>query len=398
MAKVLLGVSGGIAAYKAAAIVRELVKRGDEVRVVMTRGAQEFITPLTLQVVSQNAVATDLFDTTQEHEIGHIELARWPDVILLAPATAQLIAQLAGGMASDLLTTILLATRAPVVVAPAMNTQMYLHPAVQRNLQTLRDDGHHLVEPDAGVLACQEVGPGRLPDPPVLLAAIDRAIGPNLLQGRRVLISAGPTREALDPARFISNPSTGKMGYALARAAHTLGAEVTLVSGPVALDTPPGARRLDVITAQQMADTVWAEAPSHDLVIMCAAVADWRPKDPSATKRAKSEMTGTLELTRNPDILARLGEQFGPHTDGPGPTIVGFAAESHDVEARATAKLARKQAHLIIANLIGGPSSAFGSDRSSATIIHHAQGALARLGPDTKEALALEIMRALTSV
>ena len=396
--KVLLGVSGGIAAYKAAGIVRALVKRGDEVRVVMTAGAQEFITPMTLQILSEAPVGTDLFDPTWESEIGHIELARWPDVVLIAPATANTIARAVAGLADDLLTTVLLATGSPVVLAPAMNTHMYLHPATQRNMRRAEEElGYMVVTPDSGELACKEVGAGRLPDPPALLAAIDRAVGGGALRGKKVVVTAGPTREMIDPARFISNPSSGKMGYALAAQAWAMGAEVVLVSGPTALEAPPGVRRVDIVSARDLHAAVWAEAPDADLVIKVAAVADWRPAAPSDRKRPKSEMSTSLELERNPDVLAELCARFGPEGEEKGPVVVGFAAESHDVTARGTAKLARKGAHALVANQIGGPTSAFGADASSATVLFHAPMGRAPvdLGPAPKTEVARGVLEAL---
>lgn len=367
--RVLLGVSGGIAAYKSAEIVRAFIKRGDDVRVVMTAGAQEFITPLTLQVLSNNVVGTEIFDATYESEIGHIDLARWPDVILLAPATANLIARMAAGMADDLLTTVICATTAPVVVAPAMNTQMWFHPLVQRNLQTLADIGYHVIDPDEGELACKEVGPGRLPDPHVLLDEVDLAGAPKPLRDKKVLVSAGPTREAIDAARFLTNPSTGKMGYALARRARALGADVHLVSGPVSLLPPYGVRRTMVDTARQMRDAVMEVASEMDIVVKAAAVADWRPKAASDKKREKVSIEGTIELESNPDILAELGVLYGSDNDGDGPFLVGFAAESHDVEERGKAKRERKGAHMLVANRIGGEDSSFASDSARVCII-----------------------------
>src|SRR5690554_692663 len=395
---ILLGVSGGIAAYKACEIVRALKKRGDAVRVIMTRGAQEFVRPLTLQVLSENPVGTDIFDASYESEIGHIDLARWADIVLVAPATADLIGKLAGGLADDLLTTVLLATRAPVLLAPSMNTQMWFHPMVQRNLDILQEfAGYHVVSPDSGELACKEVGPGRLPDAPVVLQFLDRAGAPQLLAGKSVVISAGPTREYIDPARFISNPSSGRMGYALARAAWVAGAEVALVSGPTSLSPPPGVRAVHVTSALQMHQAVLAEAPDADFVCMCAAVADIRPAEASAQKRAKSSLNLTLELAQNPDILAELGGLYGELAQGEGleepgrPFLIGFAAESHDVVERATAKRLRKGAHMIVANQIGGAASAFGAESSKVTIIS-AEDAL-DFGPATKEELAVDIWR-----
>ena len=389
--KVLLGVSGGIAAYKAAHIVREFVKRGDEVRVVMTRGAQQFITPMTLQVLSNHPVGVDLFDVAFESEIGHIELARWPDVILVAPATAHVIAKMNAGMADDLLSTILLATTAPVVVAPAMNTQMYLHPRVQKNMRELDEMGYLMISPDSGELACKEVGPGRLPDPPILVSGVLRAAGPHSLRGKHVLITAGPTREYIDPARFISNPSTGKMGFALATQAFQMGARVTLVSGPTWLEDPVGVEVVRVTTAREMYDAVMSRAEKQDVIVKSAAVADWRPANPSEKKRSKGDMDGTLQLERNPDILATLGEQYGPGKTS-GPLIVGYGAESHDVVERGRAKLARKGAHWLVANKIGGPNSAFGADVSSISMIHHdPDSGVIEYGPATKDEIAARI-------
>lgn len=390
--RVLLGVSGGIAAYKAAEIVRAFIKRGDEVRVVMTKGAQEFITPLTLQVVSGNTVGIDLWDASYESEIGHIDLARWPDVVLIAPATANTIAKLAYGMADDLLTTVILATTAPIVVAPAMNTQMYLNKLVRRNIRTLSEAGFHIVEPDSGELACKEVGAGRLPDAPVLLQHVDSVRVPKSLADKHVLITAGPTREHMDPARFISNPSTGKMGFALARAASLMGARVTLVSGPVDLPTPVGVDRVDVIDAQSMHDAVMEVVHESDIAICCAAVADWRPLNPTVNKREKSEFGGTIELERTADILAELGFAYGPGNES-GPLVVGFAAESHDVPARGSAKRERKNAHFLIANKIGGENSAFGSDDNEAFFV--SESSTEPLLRTSKEAMALVIMQKL---
>lgn len=387
---ILLGVSGGIAAYKACGIVRAFVKRGDEVRAIMTSGAQEFLQPLTLQILTENPVGTETFDPTYESEIGHIDLARWADVVLLAPTTANLIARLAAGMGDDLLTTVILATRAPVVVAPAMNTQMWEHPLVQRNLDVLREEaGYRVVTPDAGELACKEVGPGRLPDPPVLLDEVDFAAAPKPLRDKKVVITAGPTREHVDPARFISNPSSGKMGYALARAARAFGAEVVLVSGPTALDAPHGVRVVAVETARQMREAVMAEADSADYICKAAAVGDFRPANPHDKKVEKGEMTHSLALERNPDILKELGETYGERTDGP--LVIGFAAESHDVVERGKAKRERKGAHMMVANRIGGEASAFGAEESAIAVI--TDDGVTEYGPASKVELARDIWR-----
>lgn len=366
--KVLVGVGGGIAAYKSAEIVRALIKRGDEVRVVMTQSAQEFISPMTLQVLSENAVGTELFDPTFEHQIGHIDAARWPDVILVAPATANLLARAANGMANDLLTTILTATTAKVVFAPAMNTQMFFNARVQANIKTLQDDGHYIADPDSGELACKEIGPGRLPDPDALLQAIDIALRPTkLLAGKHILVTAGPTREHLDPARFLSNPSSGKMGYAIAAAAAKLGANVTLVSGPTALNTPSNCTRVDITTAAELANEVFDRATKNDIIVMAAAVADWRPKNRESEKQPKVEGDLSVTFERTTDILKTLGEK--KKSGDLNSILIGFAAESHDVVERAKAKRLRKGADFIVANQIGGSENAFGSDSNHAWVI-----------------------------
>jgi phosphopantothenoylcysteine decarboxylase/phosphopantothenate--cysteine ligase len=398
---ILLGIGGGIAAYKACEIVRALKKRGDEVRAVMTRGAREFVQPLTVQVLTENPVGAEIFDAAYESEIGHIDLARWADVVLIAPATANIIGRLAGGLADDLLSTVILATRAPVVLAPSMNTQMWFHPLVQRNLDTLRDEaGYLVIRPDSGELACKEIGPGRLPDPPVLLDAIDRAAASQILAGKSVVVSAGATREFIDPARFISNPSTGRMGYALARAAWVFGAEVTLVSGPTGLDAPAGARLVEVTSAREMHEAIMSEAAGADFVCKTAAVADFRPADSSDQKLEKSSLDLHLALEPNPDILAELGRLYGAQGTADSieqkngqktPFLIGFAAETHDVVERASAKRLRKGAHMIVANQIGGADSAFGADTSEISII--SDDRVVHFGPATKVDLARDIWR-----
>jgi len=382
--RVLLGVSAGIAAYKSAEIVREFVKRGDEVRAVMTDGAREFITPMTLQVLSENPVGTEILDADYESEIGHIDLARWADVVLVAPATADAIARMAGGMADDLLTTVLLATEAPVVVAPAMNTQMWRHPLVRENVEKLEGTpGYRIVDPDAGELACKEVGPGRMPDPPVLVEETKAAVAPDLLEGRRAVVTAGPTREHIDPVRLLTNPSSGKMGDAIARAARRYGAETTLISGPTAMEPPMGVERIEVESARQMYEAVMARAESADFVCKAAAVCDWRPAESSSEKLNKDQMDSTLELTRNPDILAQLGERFGPDGEESGPIVIGFAAETDEIEENGRAKLADKGAHMLVANEVGGADSTFGSETVEAYLLSPA-GASSRVGPTSK--------------
>jgi phosphopantothenoylcysteine decarboxylase/phosphopantothenate--cysteine ligase len=384
---VLVGVTGGIAAYKSAHLVREFIKRDDDVRVVMTESAEEFITPMTLQALSENPVGSDLFDAGYESEIGHIDLARWADVVVVAPATADFIARAAAGMADDLLTTVLLATRAPVVVAPAMNTQMWYHPSVARNIETLESEyGWRVIQPDSGELACREIGPGRMPDPPDLVEEVLVEATEPTLKDRRVLITAGPTHEPIDPARMLTNPSSGKMGYALAKIARRLGAEVTLISGPTQLEQPAGVELVSVQTAQQMYDAVIERVESMDVVVKSAAVCDWRPKTSSSSKLKKETMTGTLELERNPDILAELGQRASAEAGDGRPLLVGFAAESSDVAERGERKRRDKGADILVANKIGGDDSTFGSDDIVAHILTGTSET--RYGPISKEALA----------
>lgn len=395
--RVLLGVTAGIAAYKSAEIVRAFVKRGDEVRAVMTEGAREFIRPMTLQVLSENPVGTEVFDPQYESEIGHIDLARWADGVLVAPATADAIARMAHGMGDDLLTTVLLATEAPVVVAPAMNTKMWRHDLVQRNVETLQEVPQYtVVDPDEGELACKEVGPGRMPDAPVLVEEVEAATAPQTLAGRRVVVTAGPTREHIDPARMLTNPSSGKMGYALARVARRRGAETTLVAGPTALEPPMGVEVLEIESADEMHRAVMDRAPEADVVCKAAAVCDWRPKRASDEKLDKAEVSSDLELERTPDILAELGSRYGPDGSEEGPLLVGFAAETADVLERGRAKRERKGAHLLVANRVGGPDSAFGADDLRAHII--TEGDTVEFDGGSKEQLAEAIWKRVVEI
>ncbi len=358
--RVLLGVSGGIAAYKSPDLVRRLRERGHEVRVVMTRAAQEFITPLSLQAVSGQAVHTTLLDPQAEAAMGHIELARWADVVLIAPASADIIARLAHGLADDLLSTLCLATEAPIVVAPAMNLQMWAAPATQANVDTLRGRGVRLLGPAAGDQACGEVGEGRMLEPLELAAELDTlsfgAAGDGGLAGLGVLVTAGPTREAIDPVRYISNHSSGKMGYAVASAARAAGASVILVSGPCALPPPPGVERVSVESAAEMRDAVMARVEGADIFIAAAAVADYRPARPAGQKIKKKSKGMDIALVRNVDILAEVAARAHP------PFTVGFAAETEKLEAHAREKLERKALDLIAANPVAGANVGFGAD------------------------------------
>jgi phosphopantothenoylcysteine decarboxylase/phosphopantothenate--cysteine ligase len=360
---VLLGVSGGIAAYKAAELVRALQDSGASVRVIMTHGAQEFITPLTLQALSGNPVHTQLLDEDAEMGMGHIELARWADLLLMAPATADLIARLVAGRADDLLTTVALATPAPILIAPAMNQQMWRDPATKSNIALLKSRGYEMIDPAVGQQACGDVGPGRMEQPDRISERANSLFSSRALQGKRVLITAGPTREALDPVRYISNHSSGKMGYALAQAAAEAGATTTLVSGPVALDTPDHVTRYSVTSAVQMLDQCQALVDQCDIFIACAAVADYRPGNEQKQKIKKGPETVTLELIKNPDIVATIAK----HT--PGPYVVGFAAETNDVIAYAKEKMHKKGLDMIIANDVSTPETGFNSDQNAVTAI-----------------------------
>ncbi len=362
--RILLIIGGGIAAYKSIELVRLLRKAGYVVRCVITRAGEQFVTPLTLAALSENKVHTNLFDLKDEVEMGHIQLSREADLVVVAPATADLLAKMAAGIADDLATTLLLATDKPVLAAPAMNVRMWLHPATRRNIATLRGDGVTVMEPDEGAMACGEYGPGRLPEPAAIKDAIDAALAsapavlpltgqPDFapanrrpLYGRRILITAGPTHEPIDPVRYIANRSSGKQGFAIAAAAAEAGAEVLLIAGPVPLPTPPGVIRVDVETAVEMAAEVQQGLPV-DAAIMVAAVADWRAADAKAQK-IKKDGSGTvppLALAENPDILASVAKS--PQRPK---LLIGFAAETNDVIAHAQAKLARKGCDWIVAN------------------------------------------------
>ncbi|SFN63814.1 phosphopantothenoylcysteine decarboxylase / phosphopantothenate--cysteine ligase [Dokdonella immobilis] len=345
--RVLLGVTGGIAAYKAAELVRRLRDAGAEVRVVLTENASRFVTAMTFQALSGNPVRSSLWDEGAEAAMGHIELARWADEILVAPASADTIARLAQGRADDLLSTLVLASSAPLSVAPAMNQQMWAQPATRANIDLLRQRGVRVLGPASGSQACGDVGEGRLLEPGELVEAMLKARGPRSLDGLSVLVSAGPTYEDIDPVRFIGNRSSGRMGFAVAAAAVQAGARVRLVAGPVALATPAGVERIDVRSARQMRDAVVASAADSDIFISAAAVGDYRPQAVSPAKLKKSGKALALELVQNPDILAELAAQAAH------PFLVGFAAETNDLEHYAREKLERKGLDLIAANRVG---------------------------------------------
>ncbi len=350
-ARILLIVGGGIAAYKACELVRLIRKAGASVRCVLTEGGAHFVTPMTLAALSEQQVHTSLWDLKDEAEMGHIQLSRQADLVVVCPATADLLARMAAGVADDLATTLLLATDKPVLAAPAMNVRMWQHAATRRNVATLRADGVTVLEPDEGAMACGEYGPGRLPDPAAIASAIERALGGHgPLAGRHAIVTAGPTHEPIDPVRYIANRSSGKQGFAIAGTLAALGARVSLVAGPVALPTPPGVTRIDVETAREMAAAVDAALPA-DLAVMVAAVADWRAAADAGQKIKKKPGTAPppLVLAENPDILATLS------TDPRRPTlVVGFAAETENVVANAQAKRLRKGCDWIVANDVSG--------------------------------------------
>lgn len=359
----IIGVTGGIAAYKSCELVRRAQDAGFDVRVVMTESAQSFVTPLTFQALSGNPVHTSLLDERAEAGMGHIELARWADGIIVAPATANFIAGMAAGQAEDLLSTLCLASGAPLYVAPAMNQAMWSNARTQSNVEYLRQVGVQILAPGVGEQACGDVGPGRMMEPEDILAQIKGVQSPGPLAGKRVLITGGPTREAIDPVRFISNHSSGKMAYALAGAAYRMGADVTLVSGPVALPAPRGIERIDVDSAAEMLSRVMDRVDSTDLFIAAAAVSDYRPSTPAQQKIKKSAATIELKLERNPDILAEVAALEN------GPLCVGFAAESENLLENARLKRQAKAVSLIVANDISQTGIGFDSDENECWII-----------------------------
>jgi len=391
--KLLLCVGGGIAAYKSLELVRRLRDAGATVQVAMTAGAQQFVTPLSFQALSGHPTRTTLWDSAAEQAMGHIELARWADHIVIAPATADLLARLAHGNADDLVTTLCLASTAPLTVCPAMNHRMWLHPATQANIGVLRERGVQVVGPEDGPLAEGESGPGRVSEAPSIIAALAGNLAPQApaklgrLSGMRVLISAGPTYEDLDPVRYVGNRSSGKMGYALAAAAARQGAQVVLVSGPVQLPTPAGVQRIDVRSAAQMRDAVLGALPA-DIYIGAAAVADYTPRQvsPQKLKKTAGTQTLTLELVRTADILAEVAVHEQALK-----LVVGFAAETHDVEKYARGKLADKHLDLIIANQVGIAGNGFESDQNAA--VAYWNGGLREFPGTAKTQLAEQLLQ-----
>ena len=387
--RILLGVSGGIAAYKSAELVRRLREQGAEVQVVMTRAACEFITPLTMQALSGRPVFSELLDHDSEAGMGHIELARWSDIILVAPASANFLARLAHGMADDLLSTLCLAADSPLLVAPAMNQRMWLNQATSDNLDTLRTRGISILGPAEGDQACGENGPGRLLEPAQLLAALESVFATGSLSGLRITITAGPTREAIDPVRFISNRSSGKMGFAIARAALEAGARVTLISGPVALEPPVGADYVAVSTARQMYDVALEHAAQSNIFVAAAAVADYRCADIADQKIKKQQELLSLDLVRNPDILAAVAALR------PAPFTVGFAAETQALADNALKKLDDKGLDMIAANLVG-EGLGFDSDENALELFWR-DGQVA-LGRTSKDRLARRLLETVAGL
>jgi phosphopantothenoylcysteine decarboxylase/phosphopantothenate--cysteine ligase len=361
---IVVGVSGGIAGYKACELVRLLVQDGAVVRVVMTANAQQFVTPLTLQTLSGRPVATDTFSLTQESEIGHIRLADEADAIVVAPATANLLAKMAHGIADDLLTTVLLATRAPIVAAPAMNVHMWEHAATRANVATLTARGVHVIGPASGSLACGWEGAGRLVDPGEIVEAVHGVLSPQDLRGERVVVSAGPTREALDPVRYLSNHSSGKMGCAVARVAARRGAEVVLVHGPLSVTPPSGVRRVAVSSALEMQQALAREFATATTLIMCAAVSDFRPKQTAERKlKRRTAALHAIAVVQNPDIVRGLARRKR------GQIVIGFAAETHDTEREARRKLRDKGLDLVVANDVTAPGAGFAADTNAVRLI-----------------------------
>ncbi len=396
---VLLGACGGIALYKVPALVSRLRELGASVHVVMTEAAARFVTPLTFRTVSDNPVHTDLFGAPQVWNVEHVALAERADLCVVAPATANVIGKAASGVADDFLTTTLLAVVCPVLCVPAMNANMYRHPATARNLETLRGFGWEVLEPDVGPLASGAVGPGRFPGTERILAACLRLLGPGDLNGVKVVVSAGPTREPLDPVRFISNPSSGRMGFALAAEARRRGAEVVLVTGPVELPPPDEVVVVGITTAAEMREAVLREAEGAEVVVMAAAPADWAPARQAPRKVKKAEADLRLDLVLTPDILAELGRIWRTDTAGRGPRVlVGFAAETHDLLESAGAKLRAKNADLIVANQVGGSAdSGFGAETNRVVLLGR-DGSVEELPLQSKREVARAVFDRVTKL
>jgi len=386
--EVLLGVTGGIAAYKACEIIRELRKEGANVHVVLTASGAWFITPLTLQTLSKNPVHTDLFDLLSESEIGHIALAQKAHLLMIAPATANILGKIRNGIADDLLSTIVMATAAPVLMAPAMNSQMYASPAVRENAEVLRERGVTFVDPDEGELACGTVGPGRLADTAKIVEMARILLAEKILAGKKVVVSAGPTAEDIDPVRFLTNRSSGKMGFAMAVAARRFGADVTLVAGPSPLPDPPFLKTVRVRSAREMMGAVLGAAEGADAVVMAAAVADFRPERSADQKIKKERFDPTVKLVPTDDILASLGRSKENRV------LIGFAAETNDLEGNAVEKMRRKNLDAIVANDVSRPDIGFAAD-SNEVRVYFSDGTAIDLAIAAKDAIASAVWRAV---
>lgn len=385
--KILLCVTGGIAVFKAAALTSKLAQTGASVKVILSESAAKFVTPLSFQALSRNEVYIDTFDEKNPQKIAHIDLADWADLVLVVPATANTIGKLANGIADNMITTTLLAATSPVWIAPAMNVHMFEHPAVKKNIEILYGYGYRFIEPGEGYLACGYVGKGRLEEPEKIVSLIEEHFRPKetILKGKRVLVTAGPTREKMDPVRFITNHSTGKMGYAIAEAAAEQGADVTLISGPVTIDPPKGVKLIAVESAEEMYEAVMTRYAETDIVIKTAAVADYRPKNTSEHKVKKAPGEQVLELERTKDILYELGQKKTNQV------LVGFAAETRNVEEYARKKLVQKNADMIVANNVKEAGAGFGSDTNIVTIIKN-HGATIELPLMTKKEVGEKIL------
>lgn len=389
--KILLGVTGGIAAFKAASLCSKLVKEGAEVRVIMTQSATKFITELTLQALSKNFVYTDTFDEKHPESIAHINLADWADLVLVAPATANMIGKMAAGIADDMLSTTLLATQAPIMLAPAMNVHMYMHPAVTRNMEELVSRGVMMIEPGEGLLACGYTGKGRMEEPETIVSVVEdffsrqAKLAERPLAGKRIVVTAGGTVERIDPVRFISNDSSGKMGFAIAKAAEQLGAEVMIVAGSTQVQPPPGIPVTTVTSAQEMYEALTAVWEETDILVKAAAVADYRPKETARHKIKKSDEAFVLELVKNIDILESLGKQKTHQF------LIGFAAETDELEKHAMDKLKRKNCDILVANDVTAEGAGFGSD-TNVVNIYDASGLVQSVPCMVKEEIALRIM------
>lgn len=378
---IVLGVSGGIAAYKAAELLRLLQKQGADVRVMMTRNAEWFVGPMTFEALSGHPVCSSLFERGSEASIRHVDWAGRADAVVIAPATANIIGKLANGIADDALSTFLMAVTGPVILCPAMNTHMFESRPMQRNLEVLRKDGHVIIEPGVGEMACGTTGPGRLPEPPEILDRICAFLSPKDLDGKNILVSAGPTREAIDPVRFISNPSTGKMGYAIARAAEHRGARVTLVAGPTGLPDPVNVKTVKVTSASEMAAAVFSHMETADIIVKSAAVSDYRPDSPAGHKIKKDRDHMSLPLVKNEDILFALGQQKKNRI------LIGFAAETRNLETYAAGKLEKKNLDLIVGNIVGTPGAGFASD-TNRVVFFYRDGSRETLPEMSKDAVA----------